>query len=386
MTIVDSVLAELVAIPSFVNDTTNEIVIMEWIEAWIQSNLPDMPCMRSLLPDGRFNLYIGAARPRLLFVGHTDTVPLTDGWVTDPLQLVNQNNRLYGLGAADMKGSVAALLAALQDVTPDERTTAGVLLYVDEEYEFAGMGQIVRENPFKDYEPDLVISLDGNLEILAGCRGLIKLDMEVVGKSGHASNPANGVNVITNLAESLAALNGALKTYSSNAHGNTTLNVAYLQAGAVADTSEPRDISRAGNVIPNYADCTIELRVADSDLTPTVVKQILQDEFTKRGLTLQSYDAGIDLGAWNQEKARWAEDLLHDSYDEANITMQYDDPKYRGYIDVQMMTRIVKSPIYVIGAGGNNRHGPNEYTTLANLTSAQKIYRSLILRMQCNPL
>ncbi len=376
------ILADLVAIPSFVTDDTNEVPIMEWVENWAAANVPEMPCTRYTLADGRFNVYIGAPNPALLFVGHTDTVPVTDGWKTNPLKLSNKNGHLYGLGTADMKGSIAALLAAFLSVQPVERAGIGVLLYVDEEYRFAGMEDIVRKNPFKGNEPQLVISLDGNLEVLAGCRGLMKIDLVATGISGHAANSANGVNVITNLAASLNTLTDALDAYSSDALGGSTINVAYLQAGAVADTTAPKDLQRAGNVIPNYADCSIELRVANKKLTPARVRGILQDEFTKRRITLQSYDVRIDLGAWCQGRNARAEELIRECYDNAKVMMRFDDPRYRGYIDVQMLTDVMKSPIYVIGAGGGNRHGANEYTLLANLKAAQSIYQSLILRIK----
>jgi acetylornithine deacetylase/succinyl-diaminopimelate desuccinylase-like protein len=65
---------------------------------------------------GRNNLRItldGGAGPGLLMLGHTDVVPVGDGWTTDPFGGAVHNGRIYGRGASDMKGGLAASLAAL---------------------------------------------------------------------------------------------------------------------------------------------------------------------------------------------------------------------------------------------------------------------------------
>ena len=51
--------------------------------------------------------------PKLAFLGHSDTVDFTNGWDTNPFELTKKNEKLYGLGSCDMKGSIAAFLQAL---------------------------------------------------------------------------------------------------------------------------------------------------------------------------------------------------------------------------------------------------------------------------------
>lgn len=364
-----SIAMNLIQIPSYVSDDCNENAAMDWIEQWCVENVPDMNVTSYPLADGRRNLYIGNTTPTVLYVGHIDTVCPTDGWDTDPLKPIVKDGVLYGLGAADMKGSVAALFAALVTMSATVRAKVGVLLYVDEEYRFAGMKQMISDKIITtSNQPEIVISLDGNPEVLTGCRGLIKVDMEILGKSGHASNPANGVNVITELTRILAALNRSLERYSSEQLGNTTLNVAYLRAGAVSDTTKPEAMQRTGNVIPNYADCVIELRVASEKLTAQVVQEFIEAECRRRGLSVQSYKTKIELMPWRGSASdRKALERLRACYTDADIDWQLDDPRYRGYIDVQMLAETIASPTYVLGAGGSNRHGANESVPVENL-------------------
>lgn len=373
-----SLTEKLVAIASYVDNGCDETAVVAWLEQWFVTNLPDMKLTRQPLSDGRANLYVGAPTPIVLFVGHIDTVPISDGWQTPPLTLTRESGRLYGLGVADMKGSIASLLVALTRMSKSARSTVGMLIYVDEEYRFAGMKQVIADKLFVDQPPELVISLDGNLQPLMGCRGLIKMDIEVIGKSGHASNPSNGVNAIAQLMESLASLEQQLTRYTSPELGQTTMNIAYLRGGATTDVDNPEILQRSGNVIPNYAEGIIELRVADMRLTAQLVETLLRQLLQERSLEVKSIRVGADLGAWNQTRDTVSEQFLKTCYTQAGILWQPDDPRYRGYIDVQLLAEVIPSPIYVIGAGGDNRHGANESAAIGDLQSAANLYQLIV--------
>lgn len=375
---------QLIAIPSFVSDTQNEAEMVNFLAAYARKNLPNFTIQLSPVGDDqtRKNIYLlGAKTPRLVFVGHVDTVCPSDGWKTDPFAPTIIDTKLYGLGAADMKGSIASLLIALQNVDQKLLDEIAVLLYVDEEYRFAGMKQLIDDGVItRDAQPDLVISLDGGLQVLSGCRGLIKIDMEVIGKSGHASNPANGVNTITNLMDVFGVLQSKLPKFTSNL-GTSTMNVAYLRGGAVADTDSPINLQRAGNVIPNYAESIIELRTASPELNAQCVETIIREECTARNLVLKSFNTKIDLGVWPGSFADSMTKLVERCYQKAGVKYAKADPQYIGFIDVQMLAATIGSPAYVIGAGGENRHGANENVALQDLECAREMYQTIITEL-----
>lgn len=372
---------QMVEIPSYIDAGHDERLVVDFIEDYAKNHLPSLAITRYQL-DGekRANILLKGKKPtKLLFVGHVDTVPPSDGWDTEPLEVVSRGGRLYGLGVADMKGSIACLLIALQNIKKSLLDEVAVLLYVDEEYNFAGMRQVIRDKIYtSSNQPSLVISMDGHLEILTGCRGLIKVDIETVGKSGHASNPHNGINVIMKTVEAYQALERLVGGYFGANLGHSTMNVALMQAGAVEDIDDPVDMQTVGNVIPNYAKSILEIRPATPKLNGEEVRRILVPEFESRGLVVKSFEVEHDLGAWPGS----ADDtqmisFLQNCYKQSGVDWKESDPQYIGFIDVQILAETITSPTYVIGAGGENLHGANENVSLANLDQATALYQTI---------
>ena len=86
-------------------------------------------------------------KQNLAFLGHTDTVQGLNDWTYNPLELKEENGRLYGLGSCDMKGGIAGILKAVLD-TDWNKLKTGIKLYFtyDEEIGFEGIKEIVRKN------------------------------------------------------------------------------------------------------------------------------------------------------------------------------------------------------------------------------------------------
>lgn len=370
---------QLIEIPSYIDASHDERGAIDFLEKYAEEHLPGLvPSRYKLEGEARENLLLsGKKKTRLLFVGHVDTVPPSDGWETDPVAPIVKENYLYGLGAADMKTSIACLLVALQSVDPQLLDEVAVLLYLDEEYHFAGMKQAIRDQLFtRENQPELVISMDGHQELLSGCRGLIKVDIETIGKSGHASNPDNGINAIMATTEAYQALDALLPSYGGANLGRSTMNIALMRAGAVEDTNDPTEMQTVGNVIPNYAFSILEIRTASPKLNGAEVERILRIEFEKRGLIVQSFKVEHDLGAWpgSSDNATMLE-FLRGCYEKSGIEWKQSDPQYIGFIDVQILAETIDSPIYVIGAGGENLHGANEHVAITNIDSTVEVYK-----------
>lgn len=375
---------QLVAIPSFVSDTQNEAAVADFLSSYVRKNLPQFTIKLSAIAGSktRKNIYLlGAKTPRLVFVGHIDTVCPSAGWKTDPLTPITLDGKLYGLGTADMKGSIASLLIALQNIDAQLLDEIAVLLYVDEEYQFAGMKQLIRDEVItQGQEPELIVSLDGGLQVLSGCRGITKIDMEFIGRSGHASNPANGINAITGAMDVVRALESRLTALTSTL-GSPTMNIAYLRGGAARDIQDPVDLQRAGNVIPNYAECIIELRTTTTELNAKWVENVIREESDIRRLEVKTFKPKIDLGVWPGSFANPMTEFIEQCYEDSGVKYAQANPQYIGFIDVQMLAETIDSPTYVIGAGGENRHGANENVALADLERARKIYQTIITKL-----
>ncbi|MDN4628257.1 MULTISPECIES: acetylornithine deacetylase [Erwinia] len=191
----------------------------------------------------KFNMLArtGSGAGGLLLAGHSDTVPFDDGrWTRDPFTLTEHDNKLYGLGTADMKGFFAFILDALRDV--DVKKLAKplyVLATADEETTMAG-AKYFSENA--TVRPDCaIIGEPTSLQPVRAHKGHMSNVIRIEGQSGHSSDPSRGVNAIELMHESitqLMALRDTLKTryrHDGFAIPYPTMNFGHISGGDAAN-------------------------------------------------------------------------------------------------------------------------------------------------------
>ena len=180
---------------------------------------------------GRFNVYArlpgsGPSR-RLNFCGHLDTVPVCEGWEHDPFTPVMRDGRLYGLGAADMKGGIACILTVLKAFVDSGYPFDGELSFsgvVDEEAyskgaramletDLAGCDAIILAEPY---------SGDESRPIPLGITGKVLYELTVRGRAAHGFHPREGINAVEEAARIIAALDRLrLREHPDFGRGNT---------------------------------------------------------------------------------------------------------------------------------------------------------------------
>jgi acetylornithine deacetylase len=149
----------------------------------------------------------------LLWNGHMDTVGV-DGMTIAPFQPRREGDRIYGRGTLDMKGGMAAFLAAAADLARDGPRLAGDLIVaptIDEEYGSLGMEALVAE-----YRADAAVVCEPtDLEICIAHRGFVWLEVETTGRAAHGSRFADGIDAIAMMGpvlSGIAALDRGLAT------------------------------------------------------------------------------------------------------------------------------------------------------------------------------
>lgn len=204
----------------------------------------------------------GEDGPTLAFLGHTDVVPSgpEDAWRSPPFEPILRDGRLYGRGAADMKGSVAAMVVALEQfaaVHPRHRGRVGLLLTSDEEgpanldgvrrvaEHFRATGEridwcVVGEPSSKERLGDL---------IRVGRRGSLSGSLTVHGVQGHVAYPDQAKNPIHAFAPALAELAAERWDEGNEDFPPTSFQVSNLNAG-----------TGAGNVIPGSLSALFNFR------------------------------------------------------------------------------------------------------------------------------
>ena len=197
---------------------------------------------------GKFNLVatLGSGEGGLLLAGHTDTVPFDAGrWSKDPFTVTEENNRLYGLGTIDMKGFFAFIAIALQELDLTQlKKPLRILATADEETTMAGARAIAEAHTIKpDYA---VIGEPTGLVPVMMHKGHMSESIRVTGKSGHSSDPANGVNAIEIMHKVLGKLTLLQQDLKEKYHNNH-FKVPYptLNFGAIHGGDSPNRICGA---------------------------------------------------------------------------------------------------------------------------------------------
>ncbi|MBU0998149.1 M20/M25/M40 family metallo-hydrolase [Patescibacteria group bacterium] len=165
-------LQNLVRIPSWVPQepaeaklTQNGNCVVDFLENWIKSNTT-LSVERQKLDGDRFNLIASNGQPDLVFLGHTDTVPPSQGSPYGQLEAEIHDGKIWGRGTTDMKSGVASMIHALS-LTPEAKNV-WAMFYADEEYDFLGMKALVKD--YSDLRPKLRFSFRPTGAILKSVR------------------------------------------------------------------------------------------------------------------------------------------------------------------------------------------------------------------------
>jgi succinyl-diaminopimelate desuccinylase len=209
----------------------------------------------------------------LVFLGHTDVVPSgpEDAWQSPPFEPTVRNGHLYGRGAADMKGSVAAMVVALEQFVaehPDHAGRVGLLLTSDEEgpTNLDGVRRVAEH--FREVgeridwcvvgEPSAKQKL-GDL-IRVGRRGSLSATLTVRGVQGHVAYPEKALNPIHAFAPALAALAAERWDNGNVDFPPTSFQVSNLNAGTGANNVIPGSLTALINFRYSTASTAADLR------------------------------------------------------------------------------------------------------------------------------
>jgi len=151
----------------------------------------------------------GTGVPRICLNGHLDVVEPGRGWtVTGPFHPLEQDGRLYGRGAADMKAALAAQIRAFIDLHQDPDFDGAVTLMVVGDEERGGhhgtMQLLERLDPF-DYA---IIGEPTDMDLQVGVRGIVWANVYLRGTSHHAARPHQADNVMERVPDAIRALEG----------------------------------------------------------------------------------------------------------------------------------------------------------------------------------
>ncbi len=231
-------------------------------------------CIETMVFDDTTNLWArrGTQAPLFVFAGHTDVVPSgqIEQWHTPPFEPTIKDGMLYGRGAADMKGSLACMIVAIERFiaeNPDHQGSIGLLITSDEEGPFInGTTRVVDTLEARNEKIDLCIVGEPSSTLVVGDvvkngrRGSITGDLTVKGIQGHVAYPHLADNPVHRALPALAEL--AAKTWDN---GNdyfppTSFQIPNINAG-----------TGASNVVPGECQVQFNFRFS-TELTDEAIK------------------------------------------------------------------------------------------------------------------
>lgn len=201
----------------------------------------------------------GDAGPHIAFAGHTDVVPPGDltRWTHPPFAATIQDAVLYGRGSADMKGNIAAFIAAI----PPQQDHGSISLIITGDEEgpaINGTVKILQWMADHGHIPDVAIVGEPTNpialgdEIKIGRRGSLTGTLTITGIQGHVAYPHRAYNPIPKLAQMIDALSAQVLDEGSEHFDPSTLQVTNIHVGNTAD-----------NVIPGAASARFNIRFND---------------------------------------------------------------------------------------------------------------------------
>jgi len=206
-----------------------------------------------------FALRSGPAGSRhFAFAGHLDVVPPGEGWVSDPFTPEVRGELLHGRGAVDMKGAIAAMVAAVAEVPADAGTISFIITGDEEGPALHGTRALIDYMGAEGIEPDLclvgeptsVARLGDMVKI--GRRGSVNIFIDVEGTQGHVAYPHLADNPLPKLVAILAELDALTLDTGTRWFQPSNLEITDINVG-----------NRAHNVIPALAQARISIRFND---------------------------------------------------------------------------------------------------------------------------
>ena len=340
----------------------------------LETVLKDLGFTTHRLPFGDIdNLYarMGEAAPHFCFAGHTDVVPVGDGWKNDPFAAEVKDGMLYGRGAADMKSAIAAFVAAAARIGAPKGSIS--LLITGDEEGVAVNGTVKLLEWLKargetiDHcvvgEPTSVGQAGDTLKI--GRRGSINFKVMVTGVQGHVGYPQKAKNPIPALAELVTQL-AAHKLDKGNDHFDPS-TLAFTSMDVGNDTT---------NVIPGEARAAFNIRFNDKH-TPESLINWVQDRSQRIAqqsgcaINVTSQTSGVSFltapGKFTQ--------LVSDTV--ASVTGQ--SPFFStsgGTSDARFIKDVC--PVVELGLAGGTMHKADECVPVAEIASLTNIYEALL--------
>jgi succinyl-diaminopimelate desuccinylase len=310
----------------------------------------------------------GSGGRHFAFAGHLDVVPPGDGWASDPFVPEVRGDLLHGRGAVDMKGSIAAFVAALHDIPADAGTISFIITGDEEGPAIYGTRALIDHMQARGTVPDLCLvgeptSVNRLGDMMkVGRRGSVNMWISVAGTQGHVAYPHLADNPIPRLVAILAEIEEIMLDEGTEYFQPSNIEITDLSVG-----------NKATNVIPAKAEARLSIRFNDLQNGDALVAR-MRDLVERCDGTLNAMISGEAFftppGELSAAIAGAVEEVVG-IRPEASTT--------GGTSDARFLTKIC--PVVEFGLCNATMHKLDEAVAVADLEALTEIYRRVVLRV-----
>jgi len=302
------------------------------------------------------------------FAGHVDVVPSGDGWASNPFVPEVKGDFLHGRGAVDMKGSIAAFVAALHDIPKDAGTISMIITGDEEGPAIHGTRALITHMQARGSIPDACLvgeptsvnRLGDMMKI--GRRGSVNMWISVAGTQGHVAYPHLADNPIPKLIAILTEIEAITLDEGTDWFQASNIEITDLNVG-----------NKATNVIPAKAEARLSIRFNDLHNGEALVARV-RERVEARGGILTAMISG--------EAFLTPPGLFSDAISEAVeavVGIAPEPSTTGGTSDARFLTKIC--PVVEFGLCNATMHKLDEAVAIADLSALTEIYRRVALKM-----
>lgn len=308
--------------------------------------------------------------PSLAFNGHLDTVPAgsLDTWSVDPFAGTIVDGRLIGRGACDMKGPIAAALAAAAAIVRQGVELGGCLVFhlaADEELAGVHGTKVLRDRGLLTQDA-AIVGEPSDLQLGLAERGGAWVTATAYGKAAHGSQPHRGVNAITSMARFLLRLGEVLPDLEHPLCGRPTVNAALIEGGS------------APNVVPDRCVIDIDRRLIPGETDPEAVLDAFRALAADIRREHAEVDVRVEIREWTDAAEAPADSSIAAAIRvavHAELGAIPSDVGFTGITDARFYINDAAIPTVIFGPGSLTvAHTADEWIDIEDLIAAARIY------------
>lgn len=344
-----------------------EVISAEFSRAGIDSRL-------DVWDSNRANVVVriesGGSRPALLFACHLDVVgPGETAWKHPPFKALEADGRIYGRGAADMKGGTAAAVVAIRRVVESGTKLHGDIVFLasaGEEVDSCGAARFAADRAGPGELAGVIIPEPTDFDVVSAHRGMLWLEVTSRGKAAHSSRPELGVNAIN----SMRLILNELEHYEIPAEPHELLGKCSMSTNTITG-------GKALNVVPDKCSVRMDIRTLPGQNNQQVVDDF-EGIFARLKAANPQFDAEVSvIRTMNALQTDRDCDFVREfcscvgAAETKPVGFTTDGPHFVSF----------GAPVLIFGPGKPHLcHKPDEYIDICDLEKAAEHYENIILK------